>query len=339
MIEKKNNIKNIVKTCGKLYIGGEYSILTPEQSAIIKNVNIYMTGTIEKSEISEYKIYSDMFNYFVTMDYDKNYSLIQETITIVNEYLLINNIKEIPFKLTISGKMEKNGKKFGIGSSGSVVVLTIKAMDKFYNLNLSKEQIFKLSSYVLLKRGDSGSMGDIACISYENLILYKSFNREKISKLIKENSLKNMLEINWGYKIEEMNCNIECEFLVGWTKEPAISNDMIKIVKSSIDNNFLINTEKEVQNLKIAFKNGKKEIIKEKIKNISNLLVKLNKNIYSDKLLKLVKDIENLDICGKSSGAGGGDCGIALSFNNLDSENLIKKWEKNDIELLYREKL
>jgi len=29
------------KTCGKLYIVGEYSILTAGQSAIIKNVNIF----------------------------------------------------------------------------------------------------------------------------------------------------------------------------------------------------------------------------------------------------------------------------------------------------------
>ncbi|WP_232052594.1 GHMP family kinase ATP-binding protein [Leptotrichia hongkongensis] len=66
--------------------------------------------------------------------------------------------------------MEIDNKKLGIGSSGSVVVLTIKSILSLYNLKVSKEILFKLSSYVLLKRGDNGSMGDIACISYESLI-------------------------------------------------------------------------------------------------------------------------------------------------------------------------
>ena len=33
-----------VKTGGKLYIAGEYSVLTPGQSAIIKNIDIFMNA-------------------------------------------------------------------------------------------------------------------------------------------------------------------------------------------------------------------------------------------------------------------------------------------------------
>lgn len=340
MLFLKNKEKNIkVKTCGKLYIAGEYSILTPGQSAIIKNINIYMTGVISPNLNGEYNIYSDMFKYEVSLKYDENYSLIQETIRTINEYLRYKKIKEIPFKLTITGKMEKEGKKYGIGSSGSVVVLTIKAMSKFYNLRLTKEMIFKIASYILIKRGDNGSMGDIACIAYENLILYKSFDRERISSLVEKLTLENLLKIDWGYKIKKIKSQLEIDFLVGWTKEPAISSEMIKEVKKSINQKYLENTEIHVQNLKKAFLNGEKEKIKEEIKNISNLLMNLNPNIYSEKLKKLVMNLEKYDACGKSSGAGGGDCGIVLSFNTLDSEKLIKKWGKNDIELLYREEM
>ena len=35
-----------VKTGGKLYIAGEYSVLTPGQSAIIKNIDIFMNAEI-----------------------------------------------------------------------------------------------------------------------------------------------------------------------------------------------------------------------------------------------------------------------------------------------------
>lgn len=332
-IEKK------VNTCGKLYIGGEYSILTPGQSAIIKNVNIYMTGIIKISENENYKIYSDMFDYEVSLNYDKNYKLIQETVITINEYLKNINIKTIPFEFKISGKMEKNGKKYGIGSSGSVVILTIKAMFEFYNFNYSEDLLFKLASYILIKNGDNGSMGDIACIAYENLIIYKSFDRKKISSLVEKLPLESILKIDWGYNIEKIENNINFEFLVGWTKEPSISKDMINKVKQSINEKYLENTEKSVQNLKKAFIKGEKEIIKKEVKNISNLLVNLNPFIYSEKLIKLVNGIENLDICAKCSGAGGGDCGIALSFNEEDSKKIIKYWEKNDIDILYIEKV
>ena len=57
--------------------------------------------------------------------------------------------------------MEREGKKFGLGSSGSVVVLVIKALLALYKLSVDQELLFKLASAVLLKRGDNGSMGTL----------------------------------------------------------------------------------------------------------------------------------------------------------------------------------
>ncbi len=333
----RENEKISVKTCGKLYVGGEYAVLFEGQSAIIKNINIFMYGEIFFS--SEYKIKSDMFDYSVSLEYDKNYSLIQETIIAMNEYLLKKGREIQPFHLEITGKMEKNGKKYGIGSSGSVVVLIVKAIDKLYNLNLTKDMIFRFATYVLLKRGDNGSMGDIACISYENLILFRGFDKNKIREDIKKMDMLDILNENWGYKIEEINCNIDCEFLVAWTKEPSISSEMIKKVKGNIDKNFLEKTEKNVLELKKAFENGEKNQIIENIKNIGSLLYKLDKDIYNEKIKNIVESQINLEIIAKSSGAGGGDCGIAISFNENHTKTIEKRWSERDIEVLYKEKM
>ena len=248
--------------------------------------------------------------------------------------------------------MERDGKKFGIGSSGSVVILTVKSILSLYNLIFSKEMIFKLSSYVLLKRGDNGSMGDIACISYENLIFYRSFDREKIRELIEKETLEGVLKTDWNYEISQLYFNekesnqkdknsLSCEFLVGWTKEPAISSDLINIVKNSIceNKNFLENVEKVVKKLREAIKNGDKLEIKKCISENGKLLENLDENIYSKKLKELASATQDLDICAKSSGAGGGDCGIAFSFDEKDTEIVVEKWRKLGIELLYSEKL
>ncbi len=224
--EIERNIVNTVKTGGKLYIAGEYSVLTPSQSAIIKNIDIFMKAEIKFSE--KYSIYSDMYDYSVTLEEDdKNYSLITETVNIVNEYLQLKGVCIKPFDMKITGKMEKNGKKYGIGSSGSVTVLAVKAMSKLYSYDISEEELFKLSSYVLLKRGDNGSMGDIACISYENPVMYTSFDRNLIKEKMKNSSLVEIMNLEWGYKIEKIHCPEKYEFLVGWTGIPSISGKMI----------------------------------------------------------------------------------------------------------------
>ena len=48
-----------VQTCGKLYLAGEYAVLTAGQPAIIKDIPIYMTGEIQTSP--GYHLTSDMF--------------------------------------------------------------------------------------------------------------------------------------------------------------------------------------------------------------------------------------------------------------------------------------
>lgn len=94
-----------------------------------------------------------MFDYATDMTVDKNYALIQQTIVTLATYL-DKSLHNLPaFKLDITGKLERDGKKFGIGSSGSVTVLTLKALSAFYELNLSADTIFKLASYTLLKLG------------------------------------------------------------------------------------------------------------------------------------------------------------------------------------------
>ena len=53
----------------------------------------------------------------------------------------------------------------------------------------------------------------------------------------------------------------------------------------------------------------------------------------------MVEATENLDVCAKSSGSGGGDCGVAISFSKKDSEILVERWKSVGIELLYKSEL
>ena len=192
-----------------------------------------------------------------------------------------------PFSLEIRGKMEREGKKFGLGSSGSVVVLVIKALLALYNLSVNQELLFKLASAVLLKRGDNGSMGDLACIVAEDLILYQSFDRQKVAAWLEEENLVTVLERDWGFSISQVKPTLECDFLVGWTKEVAVSSDMVKQIKQNINQSFLSSSKEMVTALVEALEQGKTEKVIEQVEVASKLLESLSADIYTPLLRRV----------------------------------------------------
>ena len=327
----------IVKTCGKLYWAGEYAILEPGQLALIKAIPIYMMAEIKASD--DYRLYSDMFTYSVDMRPDSSYALIQETVALVEEYLTAQGVELQPFSLDIRGKMEREGKKFGLGSSGSVVVLVIKAMLAFYERLADRELLFKLASAVLLKRGDNGSMGDIACIVSEELVLYQSFDREKVAQWLEKEELQAVLARDWGFSIRSVEPALKFDFLVGWTKEVAVSSHMVKQIKDNMNSSFLQASKETVANLVKALEVGQEETIIDLLEQASQLLEGLSSDIYTPSLRQLKNASQDLKAVAKSSGAGGGDCGIALSFDQDSTTLLKKRWADLGIELLYQERI
>ena len=326
-----------VKTCGKLYWAGEYAILEPGQLALIKAIPIYMKSEITFSD--SYCIYSDMFDFAVDLTPNPDYSLIQETIALVEDFLIYRGQTLKPFSLEIRGKMEREGKKFGLGSSGSVVVLVVKALLALYNLSVDQGLLFKLASAVLLKHGDNGSMGDIACIVTEELVLYQSFDRQKVAAWLEEENLATVLEREWGFSISQVKPALECDFLVGWTKQVAVSSNMVQQIKQNINQNFLTSSKETVVSLVEALEEGKSEKIIEQVEVASQLLEGLNADIYTPSLRQLKEASQDLQAVAKSSGAGGGDCGIALSFDEQSTETLKNRWADLGIELLYQERI
>lgn len=326
-----------VKTCGKLYWAGEYAILEPGQLALIKDIPIYMRAEIAFSD--SYRIYSDMFDFAVDLRPNPDYSLIQETIALMGDFLAVRGQNLRPFSLEICGKMEREGKKFGLGSSGSVVVLVVKALLALYNLSVDQNLLFKLTSAVLLKRGDNGSMGDLACIVAEDLVLYQSFDRQKAAAWLEEENLATVLERDWGFFISQVKPTLECDFLVGWTKEVAVSSHMVQQIKQNINQNFLSSSKETVVSLVEALEQGKAEKVIEQVEVASKLLEGLSTDIYTPLLRQLKGASQDLQAVAKSSGAGGGDCGIALSFDAQSTKTLKNRWADLGIELLYQERI
>lgn len=182
-------------------------------------------------------------------------------------------------------------------------------------------------------------MGDLACIVAEDLVLYQSFNRQKVAAWLEEENLATVLERDWGFSISQVQPALECDFLVGWTKEVAVSSQMVQQIKQNIDQNFLTSSRATVATLVEALEQGNVEKIIEQVETASQLLEGLSTDIYTPSLRQLKEASQGLRAVAKSSGAGGGDCGIALSFDEQSTETLKNRWANLRIELLYQERI
>lgn len=326
-----------VQTGGKLYLAGEYAVLTPGCGAVIQFIPIYLSATIQ--EANTYQLVSDLFGYKVNLTPNKDYALIQETIQLMEEWLKDQGIAPKPLDLHLRGTLGEKGKKYGIGSSGSVVLLVIKAMAALYEIDISSDLLFRLAAVVLVQRGDNGSMGDLACIAYEDLIYYQSFDRAWLHEVLTSQPLSQVLDLDWNYQIRVIQPAVSYDFLVGWTKEPAISSDLIRKVKGAINEAFLKESQTAVKNLEKGLREGKQREIEASIQRADQNLKSLNHLIYTPALKKLQEATEGLSACAKSSGAGGGDCGIALSFDPVETQTLIDRWKEKNIEVIYQERM
>ena len=326
-----------VQTGGKLYLAGEYAVLTPGYGAVIQFIPIYLSATIQ--EANTYQLVSDLFGYSVDLTPNKDYSLIQETIRLMEEWLKDQGLDPNPIALHIAGTLGEKGKKYGIGSSGSVVLLVIRAMAAMYEVDLSPDLLFRLAAVVLVQRGDNGSMGDLACIAYEDLIYYQSFDRAWLHEVLTSQPLSQVLALDWHYQIRVIQPAISYDFLVGWTKEPAISSDLIRQIKGAIKEDFLKESQTAVKNLEKGLREGNQNEIEASIQRADQNLKALNPLIYTPALKELQQATDGLSACAKSSGAGGGDCGVALSFDPLETQTLIERWTEKKIEIIYQERI
>ena len=65
------------------------------------------------------------------------------------------------------------------------------------------------------------------------------------------------MERDWGFSISHVQPALECDFLVGWTKEVAVSSHMVQQIKQNINQKFLTSSKATVTALVEALEQGK----------------------------------------------------------------------------------
>ena len=344
-----------IKVPGKLMIAGEYSVLEPDKQAIVVAVNRFMNAEIKECEQNLLSLPQLGLNNVTwdSNDAEVNFSISDSKLTFVrnairtfNLYIEEKSIRPRPFSLFITSELDdSSGKKYGLGSSAAVVVTTITSMFKFYEcekLQPTKELIYKLASIAHFKTQGNGSCADIAASTYGGWIRYAAFTSTwLLDELRKETPIRKIVEKSWpSLLIENITPPKELILCVGWTGNVAATAPMITKINHlrnsrPIDyTNFIERSEKAVSSLIKSFEDNDSTLaissLTQNREAINLLSDSAGVNIETPKLKMLIQLAEKYG-SGKTSGAGGGDCGIAFVLKEKAAESLYKEWKSEDI--------
>jgi phosphomevalonate kinase len=347
------------KAPGKLYVAGEYAVVEPGNSAVIVAINQFVTASIEASNLTVGNIISKQYqnnvlswrrrgSELVVDNRDNPYHYILSAISITEELALLMKRQLQTFNLYINSDLDSSdGKKYGLGSSAAVTVATIKAVAKFYDIPLTKELLFKLASIAHLEVQGNGSLGDIAASVYGGWIAYRSFNRDWLNSMRRTKDLETTLRTPWPQlSIELLTPPDDLKLLIGWTGSPASTSDLVDQVattsyqETDSYHEFLTKSSSCLSKMINGFHDGDINVIKHAITTNRRLLQELSLfsgvSIETPALTNFCNIAEKFHGAAKSSGAGGGDCGIVIMQNDTssDSEAMIAEWQKNDIQPL-----
>lgn len=198
---------------------------------------------------------------------------------------------------------------YGFGSSSGVTIATTKALSLLYDIQMSDKEVFDLGYQAVLDIQKVGSGFDLAAALWGEIIYYK-----KGAKLVKKLEVKNLplvvcysgIKADTPTLVEQVN-----EFK---RKNPQKVEDIFKQMQE------IVNQAKT-----LIPKNNWEKLGKLMDQNQS-LLEELGVSTY--RLENLISAARNAGALGaKLSGAGGGDCIIALvrKENQKEVEKLLKK--------------
>ena len=345
----------VARAPGKLYIAGEYAVVEPGHRAVLVAVDRFITLRITPcSPAGGYAgtIRSRLYDtgsrpwrhrpqdgLAEAVGGDDDYVI--SAIRVVEALVAEGGGRLGSFNLGISSELdEADGRKLGLGSSAAVTVATVRAVAGFYGLSLDDSRVYKLAMLASDAVQPIGSGGDIAASAVTGWVDYASPDRVWLRRARQRAQARggtgDLLESDWpGLCLRRLPVP-SVRLQVGWTGAPASTPALVADVQTRSHGAddytvFLRDSQDCLARLITAIEDDDAARIMRQIARNRALLAGLSRiggrTIETTELARLVEIALDHGATAKSSGAGGGDCGIALCPPATDLVALRAAWE------------
>ncbi|WP_328436310.1 phosphomevalonate kinase [Streptomyces sp. NBC_00444] len=327
---------------GKLFVAGEYAVVEPGNPAILVAVDRYLTVTVSGRAHSGVVISSDLGPRAVRWQWRDGrldvhgeekeddarrargaLAHVVSAIETVGALLAERGLPMPALSVSVHSDLHEGGKKYGLGSSGAVTVASVAAVASYCGLALSREARFKLALLATARLDPKGSGGDLAAGTWGGWIAYQAPDRDAVLDLARRRGIEEALAAPWPhFAVRRLPPPSGLCLEVGWSGKPASTTSLVSGLHqltwrgSALHRTFIQTTTDLVRAAIGALEAGDGAGLLHQIRRARHELARLDDEvglgIFTTELTALCDAAEGVGGAAKPSGAGGGDCGIAL---------------------------
>ncbi|MGP3690391.1 phosphomevalonate kinase [Streptomyces sp. IBSNAI002] len=335
---------------GKLLVAGEYAVLTPGQPAIVAAVDRYVTVTAAPARHADIEVVTTLATAPLLLHRDTDGQLPDPTrtsrprgllhllaaVSAVDALRAALGAPPLPVRLSVHSALHDQGVKIGLGSSGAVTVATVQALGGFFRLRLTPEVRLRLALLATAAADPHASGADVAASTWGGWIRYCAPERAALHRMRARHGVTAALFAEWpGLSLTPVPAPAGA-LHVGWTGSPASTTAKVRRLQdtewwdSTAHRRFRTRSALIADALAHALRHGADTVPVRTIDAARRLLAGLDRQtsagIFTPALTTLCHAAHVLGGAGKPSGAGGGDCGIAVLPPSADPGALHRAW-------------
>jgi len=339
---------------GKLFVAGEYAVVEPGEPSVLVGVDRDVTVEVEPADgrgsIASHRYglapvlwTRDAGAAVVVEDDHGPYDYVLAAIGVLDRLAVERGITPQLCDIRISSRLDDvSGRKFGLGSSAAVTVATVRALDRLYGLHLTPMQVFRAALIATIQVSPAASGGDVAASTFGGWLAYTAPDRRRLAEDVAVRGVQATIDAPWeGLSVQRLPAPDRLRLLVGWTGQPASTERLVDSVqhrKAADDSDyrrFLGDSRAAVEQLVTGLHTQNPALVLDAIRHARAALIDLGRHaglqIETPALSALCDIAADVGAAAKSSGAGGGDCGIVLAPPQADVHRMLTEWELNDI--------
>ncbi len=334
---------------GKLVLAGEFAVLEPGHPGIVAAVSRHVTAELSWGEaVLEAQgrtcAWARDAGAVRAAVPDQPFPLMAQAISVAFAFLEAQGVRIGSFTLRLVSTMhDETGAKLGLGSSAATAVAVSAAVLAAFGKSVDRPTLFKLSMIAHRLALGPGSGIDVAASVFGGQLRYTGVAQGWLQRLLSRGGLAATGELAtraWPGLTFEPLPEPPLALRVGWTGEPSSTGDQLRRLRRRRRFHpqaygwFLAESDAEVATFVHALRSADAKTLLEAVQGLRQALWRLSSElavpIETVRLSELADLAESLGGAGKSSGAGGGDCGIAFVPDEA-GDQLERLWRERGI--------